>query len=121
MRNKAILIVAHGSKVKETNLTMDLYMEALRDYAGDMILEKAYLQLMEPSVETAIESLYEKGIKELVVFPFFLFKGNHILEDIPAVLEAQKMRYHDLSIQFLDNIGFDENIVKMIAKRVGLL
>lgn len=121
MNPSAILILAHGSKVEKTNETMEQYMDALKKYSGEVLLEKAYLQLMEPSMETAIETLYQNGVRQLTIFPFFLFQGNHILEDIPSVIESEKLKYPDLSIQFLSNIGFDETIVKLIATRVGLI
>ena len=121
MDNHAVLIVAHGSKVKETNSTMEMYTEALKRKAPETQFEKAYLQLMTPSVETAIDALYEKGIRELTVFPFFLFQGNHILEDIPAVLSQLKLKYSDLKIEFLNNIGYDEALVELILRRAALI
>lgn len=117
---KAILIIAHGSKVKETDLIMESYMNALKQRHPEVKFEKCYLQLMAPLLLDAVEKLYNEGVKEIKAFPFFLFNGNHIKEDIPAELDSLKERFTDLKIEFLENIGFDEKLVDVICERVGL-
>lgn len=117
---KAILIIAHGSKVTETDLIMESYMNALKQRHPGVKFEKCYLQLMAPLLLDAVEKLYNEGVREIKAFPFFLFNGNHIKEDIPAELDSLKGRFTDLKIEFLENIGFDEKLVDVICERVGL-
>lgn len=119
MKTQAILIIAHGSKVKETDLIMEDYMAALRHADPEMHYEKCYLQLMSPALDEAVEKLYAIGIRRIKAFPFFLFNGNHIKEDIPMELDKLKSTYLDLEIDFLENIGFDEKLVEIILERVG--
>lgn len=119
MNEQAILIIAHGSKVKETDLIMEDYMSALRHADPEMHYEKCYLQLMAPMLDEAIEKLYAKGVRKIKAFPFFLFNGNHIKEDIPMELDKLKAIYPDLKVEFLDNIGFDAKLVEVILERVG--
>lgn len=118
---KATLIIAHGSKVAETDKIMNQYMEALRQQFPSERFEKCYLQLMAPLLDDVITALYEDGVKEIIAFPLFLFNGNHIKEDIPQALEALREKHKDLKITFLSNIGFDEKLVTLIGERVGLL
>lgn len=121
IQTKATLIIAHGSKVPETDEIMNQYMSALKKQFPDVRFEKCYLQLMAPLLDEVLDDLYEDGIREIVAFPLFLFNGNHIKEDIPMVLQAYRDKYQDLQIKFLDNIGFDEKLVTLIGERVGLL
>ncbi len=119
MKREAILIIAHGSKVKETDQIMEQYMKALRHKDSEMRYEKCYLQLMEPSLDSAIELLVAEGINKIIAFPFFLFNGNHIREDIPMEITKISERHPNLEIQFLDNIGFDDQLVEVILERLG--
>ncbi len=120
-KGKATLIIAHGSKVPETDEIMNQYMSALKKQFPKVRFEKCYLQLMAPLLDKVLDDLYEDGIREIVAFPLFLFNGNHIKEDIPMVLQTYRDKYQDLLIKFLDNIGFDEKVVTLIGERVGLL
>lgn len=119
MKREAILIIAHGSKVIETDEIMSSYMDALAKKDKEMRYEKCYLQLMEPSLEVAIEALKRDGIIKITAFPFFLFNGNHIREDIPNELVKIRETYPELEITFLENIGYDEKLVDVILERVG--
>lgn len=116
--NQALLIVAHGSKVAETDLIMKDYERALATRKPELKFSYCYLQLMNPDIHTAVKELYEGGVRTLKVFPFFIFNGNHIKEDIPAVLDEIRATYNDLQIQFLDNIGFDDKIVDLMLERI---
>ena len=118
MQKKAVLIIAHGSKVKETNDIMVAYMAALKKRQPDVLFSSCYLQLMAPSLDEAIDALYKEGVRDIKAFPFFLFNGNHIREDIPMELDGIRKKYTDLNIDFLTNIGFDEKLVDVILERV---
>lgn len=117
-KNETLLIVAHGSKVAKTDDIMKAYEAAIRNRMPNLKFAYCYLQLMAPDLHTAIQNLYDDGVRILKVFPFFIFNGNHILEDIPMELDAIKKTYTDLEIQFLDNIGFDEKMVDLILERI---
>lgn len=119
MKREAILIIAHGSKVKETDQIMEQYMKALRHKDSEVRYEKCYLQLMEPSLDSAIEKLVADGVDKIIAFPFFLFNGNHIREDIPMELSKILERHPNLEIKFLENIGFDDQLVDVILERLG--
>lgn len=119
MQNKeALLIVAHGSKVAETDLIMKDYAAALSHKKPELKFSYCYLQLMDPDIHTAVASLYNEGIRQLKVFPFFIFNGNHIKEDIPEVLKEIQGQYPDLKMEFLANIGFDSKLVELMLERI---
>jgi len=118
MTKKAVLIIAHGSKVKETNDITMAYMDALRAKSPETVFASCYLQLMAPDLKSAIDALYTDGIRHIKAFPFFLFNGNHIKEDIPMELDTIRSDYSDLTIDFLPNIGFDDKLVDVILERV---
>lgn len=53
-------------------------------------VEIAHMELAEPSIGTAVAKCASAGCKTAVIAPYFLSRGRHISEDIPAlVAEAQ--------------------------------
>ncbi len=115
---KGLVVLAHGSKVRETQETLLRILEEVKANVSYDLVEGAYLQLMNPSLEVAVDRLYEKGCKDIVVFPFFLFAGNHIKEDIPGEIEKIEEKYPEINIKFLENIGYDPKLVEIILDRV---
>lgn len=117
---KGLLFLAHGSKVAETNETLEKYIAALSHRTDYDYVKGAYLQLMDPDLHEAIEDLVSKGVESIDIFPFFLFKGNHMLMDIPVEIEAAKVNHPGLDIRFMDCIGYDEALVELILNRLSL-
>lgn len=116
---KALIFLAHGSKVAETNETLTKYIEALQAKAPYDIIKGAYLQLMEPDLHSALEDVAAAGATAVDIFPFFLFKGNHILSDIPAEIETAMSNHPGLKIRFMDSIGYDPLMVDLILERLN--
>jgi len=115
---KGLIFLAHGSKVAETQDTLQQYIDVLSDRLNyDQILG-AYLQMMNPNLLEAIEALVSKGVQNIDIFPFLLFNGNHMLSDIPVKIELARKNHPELQIRFLDCIGFDEAVVELIIRRL---
>ena len=116
---KALLIIAHGSRLQASNdevIALKDSLEALIevDYTQ---LKVAFLELCEPSISQAIKELVSSGVTEIVVMPYFLNKGRHVSEDVPAELEAMRDYYPDLTITSLPYFGRSE-LVPQLLKRI---
>ncbi len=115
---KGLIVLAHGSKVAETDEIMTQYVETISKKVSFEHVEKAYLQMMSPDLGAAVANLNQAGIQDVLVFPFFLFNGNHIQEDIPNELEALKIQYPEMSFTFMDNIGYETKLAEIVADRI---
>ena len=115
---KGLLFLAHGSKVAETHETLQQYIEALSSRSNYDHVIGAYLQMMDPNLHEAIEDLVNKGVETIDVFPFFLFKGNHMLMNIPVEIESAQNNHPGLSIRYVDCIGYDDALVELIIRRL---
>ncbi len=118
---KGLIVLAHGSKVAETDEIMTQYVETIQKKVTFEYVEKAYLQMMSPDLAEAVGKLSEAGVKDIVVFPFFLFNGNHIKEDIPSELDALKIKYPELNFTFMSNIGYEPKLAEIVAERIERL
>lgn len=114
---KSLLIVSHGSQVEETKNTIFKVQESIKDRGIYEDVRVAFMEFNTPSIPDAIKDIYDDGIRDIVVVPMFLFRGNHIRKDIPELLRKIEKKYSDLEIFMAEPIGFDDRIVDIIAER----
>jgi sirohydrochlorin ferrochelatase len=115
---KSIILVAHGSKFKEAGESLGMIVESLQKQMPDYETQYCYLSNMEPLFpETALKCI-EDGAEEIVVIPYFILKGYHVLKDIPKMIEELSAAHPGVKIIYGDYLGYDELIVKLLVKRI---
>ena len=112
---KGIMVLAHGSRVKETTDTIEKIVKLAKDNINDkhMPIEIAYMELSQPDIKTVFKKLIDMGVDEIKVVPYFLFRGMHIKKDIPNNLKPHlrdmimlSLLWEILSAQILDLLRF---------------
>jgi sirohydrochlorin ferrochelatase len=116
---KGILIVAHGSREKETEETFKKIVVMLRKKLENENIEYAFMQFCEKTIEKAIAQLVNNGVNDIKVIPYFLFDGVHIKEDIPAKINELCSIYPDIKISFGNTLGADYRLADILADRVS--
>lgn len=92
------VVFGHGSRVESAN-------EAVRDVAarlavrGDLAVEAAFLELGEPDLGSAVDSLVVRGASRVIVIPYFLTLGTHLQRDLPKLIEESALRHQSISIE----------------------
>lgn len=89
---------------------------------ADVIIGTACLEL---SVLSLREQIYEfgcrliaAGVTELKLLPIFLMAGVHVMEDIPAEIEAARQQLgDDIVLTVCDHLGSHPNISTVLEKR----
>ncbi|ADY57155.1 cobalamin (vitamin B12) biosynthesis CbiX protein [Syntrophobotulus glycolicus DSM 8271] len=113
-----ILILAHGSREKETEETLENIVGMVKRILGLKYVEKAFLQFSETNLEQGLNKLIGQGIKDIKVIPYFLFEGVHIKEDIPKEINEFLQGYSDVRITFGRTLGTDNRLAEVLADRV---
>lgn len=116
--NKGVLILAHGSRRKSTERTLDSVVGMLRARMPDMLIGTAYMEFGERNIESGLNGLISAGVGEIAVVPYFLFDGVHIHEDIPRELEAFRQKNPGVRITMGKTLGADERLADILADRV---
>jgi sirohydrochlorin ferrochelatase len=83
---RGLVVVAHGSRRASSNEEVRRVAAHLAAQAGaqyEMVLA-AFLELAEPLIPDGVQQCLDAGIEEVVVLPYFLSAGRHVVEDIPA-------------------------------------
>lgn len=83
---RGLVLVAHGSRRASSNEEVRQVAAQLAERAGaeyEMVLA-AFLELAEPLIPAGVQCCLDNGMEEVVVLPYFLSAGRHVVEDIPA-------------------------------------
>ncbi|WP_418790318.1 sirohydrochlorin chelatase [Phosphitispora sp. TUW77] len=113
-----IIILGHGSRAAEALEQLKKYGEMLKSEASYDIVEIASLQFNQPDLPEAIKKVVDAGADKIIIVPFFLYKGVHMQEDIPEVLEGEKAKYPGLEIVMTNHLGTDRRLVEIIIDRI---
>ncbi len=100
---KALLIIAHGSRRKDSNDEVRRLADRIRENSGPSfgLVVSAFLEISSPQMDSAIADLVDEGATDIMIFPYFLAAGIHVANDIPRIVEEEKANYAEpLKISF---------------------
>lgn len=115
---KGILVVGHGSRSKEAKEVFAQITHKLGESLG-VEVEGCSMEISEPFIPETIQKMYEKGVRSIVVLPYFLYNGIHIKEDIPEILHKVKSEYTDLEISMAQPLGYHDALIDIIRERLA--
>lgn len=83
---RGLVLVAHGSRRERSNDEVREVAARLAEASGEryQMVHAAFLELAEPLIPAGIQCCLDNGMEEVVVVPYFLSAGRHVVEDIPA-------------------------------------
>lgn len=118
-----VIILAHGSRGEKGESEVELVLHRTAIELKPLLIQStdiigAALQFNHPSLEEAVTLVSLKGIKRIVIAPYFLFAGRHITEDIPQLISKLKDKYPDTEFLLTDNLGQNESFSNLMAKRI---
>ena len=86
---------------------------------GTACLELSVLPLREQIYEFGCR-LIAAGIGELKLLPVFLMAGVHVMEDIPAEVEAARQRLgNDIKLTVCEHLGSHPSLLTVLEKRLA--
>lgn len=119
---KTLLLVAHGSRKVSSNAAIESLTEKLRqrlvgtDFSA---ITHAFLELTEPSIPQGIASLVGLGATQVVVMPYFLAPGTHVVDDVPELINEAQSQYPEVRFTIMPYLGETEGIIDLILLSAG--
>jgi len=110
--------VDHGSREPAANAQLERMARALRRRLPGIPVEIAHLSLARPGIEDAVEACAERGVREVVVVPYFLAPGRHATEDVPRIARVAARRF-GLRLRVAEPLGVHAGVVDALAARAG--
>jgi sirohydrochlorin ferrochelatase len=115
----AVILLGHGSRVPQAGKSMEKVAEGLKVRYGYKVVEICYLSRLGPHLPDAFKKCVKQGANSVVVIPYFLHEGLHIVLDIPAELQDLASQYPHVSVILGKNLGFDDVLVDLVEKRIA--
>jgi sirohydrochlorin ferrochelatase len=115
----AVLLVAHGSRVPESNSEIEKLAAQLGRLCGGQRVTHAFLEMARPSIPETIDALAAAGVTRLVLIPYFLSAGRHVGEDIPAIVEAARGRHPELTVVVTTHFGALARVPELLSTLVS--
>lgn len=84
-----VIFFGHGARDKRWRDPFDLLCSMWKNQQKDTLVELAFLELMEPILYSAVESLIKQGATTLRSFQFF-GQGDHLRKDFWILITACK-------------------------------
>lgn len=112
---KGLILVAHGSRREASN-------DEVRELAGQLArlsdnydqVSPGFLELAQPSIPDAIQAAAGNGATRIVVLPYFLSAGRHVVKDIPAEVEKARAALPGVDIHILPYLGIADGIPALL-------
>src|SRR5271170_4356809 len=112
------IVFAHGSRIESAN-------QAVRDVVtkmavtGDHAVEAAFLELGTPDLAGATALLIARGVKRIVVIPYFLTLGTHMLRDLPRLAQDASRAHGDIEMRITAPLDGHPALVQALLDRAS--
>jgi sirohydrochlorin cobaltochelatase len=110
-----LVLFAHGARDPEWARPFEAIRDRIRASRPECPIELAYLEIMSPTLEEAIDSLHAQGASAITVFPLFMAQGGHLKQDLPRILEAIRSTHPHVPIALESALGEVPEVLEAIA------
>ena len=117
--NTAILLMAHGSRISEAN-------DAAREIAAKVkkmtqfdIVEVSFREQHLPNIQEGVDRCVAQGAQRILLVPYFLYMGAHVLEDLPEELELARQRHPGIEMVLGKHLGVHDKLAEIVVERIA--
>lgn len=116
-----LLVVAHGSRRQASNDEVSQLVARLRqlDSTFDQI-GCAFLEIAEPCIEQGLLEQIAGGARDIVVMPYFLSAGRHVVNDIPEQVERVRANHPHVQIVIAAYLGLADTIPQLLIEQASI-
>lgn len=117
MHSHGIVLFGHGARDARWAEPFERLAARLRAARGaDAPVSLAFLELMTPSLDTAIATQIAAGCSRITVVPVFFGQGGHIRRDLTQLIDACRAAHPGVEIRCATAVGEDDGVLDAIAR-----
>jgi sirohydrochlorin ferrochelatase len=113
----ALLLIAHGSRQPDANADLHHVAAAVREQHAYVIVEPAFLELAKPTIVEAGKRCVEQGAGQVILLPYFLSAGVHVLRDLTEARTALSRQFPDVDFRLAEPLGRHPGLVEIVLQR----
>ena len=119
MKKTGLVLVGHGSRLEGFERAMLKVARRLRRKRVFSEVRCAYLEITPPSIAQAVDEMIQREMEKVFILPYFLLKGRHTQEDIPAHAKALRSKYKKKAkIILCPYLGYHAALADIVCERV---
>ncbi len=113
---KALLLIAHGSRRKQSNDEVVVLADKLKNNCSEQysIIHAGFLELADTLIPDGIKKCVDDGATEIIVLPYFLNSGRHVVEDIPNIVAETIPHYPGVDIKIAQHLGASDLMMDLL-------
>ena len=115
---EAVILLGHGSRVPEAGKDMERVAARLREKYGYQLVEVCFMSRLGPSFPEIFQKCVNLGATKVLVIPYFLHSGLHLVRDVPEMIQEQVEKFPGVIVQIGRGFGFDEMLVDLVQARI---
>ena len=116
--DEAIILLGHGSRAPEARMDMEMTAARLRQKYGYPLVEVCFMSRLEPHFPEVFEKCVNLGATRVLVIPYFLNSGLHLILHVPEMLQEQARRFPGVTLRMGRGFEFDELLVDLVQTRI---
>jgi len=116
-RRVALLVIAHGSRRAEANGELLEVAKELLSRGRYPIVEPSFLELAEPTIAAGGAACVRAGATDVILTPYFLSPGKHVVEDLAAARDALGLRFPAVRFTLAKPLGRHPLILDALEDR----
>ena len=111
-----VILFAHGSRDASWHAPIEAVAARMRALAPGVRVACAYLELTEPDLASAVQSMLADGVRAITVWPMFLGAGRHAREDLPRLLDALRAHHPGVTFRLQAAIGEHPDVLDAMVR-----
>lgn len=114
----AVLLIAHGSRHGPANDDLHQLAARFADRGDYPIVEPCFLELAEPEIATGGDRCVARGATRVLMIPYFLSAGVHLLRDLTAARDALRRRHPGVEFRLGPALGPHPLLDELVTARI---
>jgi len=115
----AILLMAHGSRIPEANDAAREIAARVQKMTEFEIVEVSFREQHLPNIQQGVDSCVARGARRILLVPYFLYMGAHVLEDLPEELEQARVRHPEVEMVLGKHLGVHNKLAEIVVERIA--
>jgi precorrin-8X/cobalt-precorrin-8 methylmutase len=116
-----ILVISHGSPRHEVNEGFAAMVRRIAARLGAGEVLPAFFSIVRPNIQDQVAELASRGIRRIVLLPYFLYTGQHVRQDIPTLLVECREWFPDVTLELLPTLENDPAVEDVVVDRLAPL
>ena len=114
----AVLLIAHGSRHAPANDDLHELAARLAARGEYAIVEPCFLELADPDIPTGGDRCVDRGASRVLMVPYFLSEGVHLLRDLAAARGELAQRHPGVEFRLAAPLGPDPLLDRLVEERI---